>query len=59
LLKIWRYYKKSVSEYFIEQLDELEQSIKSAESDESERKAYDQYERTLQAFIGNIKKNTW
>jgi len=56
IAQIWRYYKKSVSEYFIKQLDELEQSIKSAKSDEAERKAYDQYERTLQAFIGNIKR---
>jgi TP901 family phage tail tape measure protein len=56
IAKIWRYYKKSVSEYFIGQLDELEQSIKSAKTDEAERKAYDQYERTLQSFIGNIKR---
>lgn len=54
---IWKSYKKNVSEYFIKQLDELKRSIEESKSDDEARRAYDEYERTLQAFIGNIKRS--
>ena len=54
---IWRYYKKNVSEYFVNQLDELKNTVNSAKTDEEEMRAMDKYKSVLKRFTGNIKRS--
>jgi len=53
--KIWQFYKKSVGEYFLNRLDELEKEINQEAGTPQGRKAYIEYEQTLEKYLANIR----
>lgn len=54
--RIWQYYKKSVGDYFIAQLDKLSDEINESWDDASARRARDKFDQTVNAYIANIKR---
>ena len=53
--RIWMHYRKSISEYFLKKLDELSKEIQRESGTPEGRKAYIEYERTVEAFLSNIR----
>jgi TP901 family phage tail tape measure protein len=54
---IWKHYRKAVSEYFLKELDRLQEEIESARTEDEARESYAQYEKTLRRFRETIVKN--
>ena len=56
-VRIWKYYRKAVSEYFLNELKVLKQEIDSARTEDEARDFLAQYESTLRRFRETIIKN--
>lgn len=56
-VSIWKHYRKAVSEYFLKELDRLQEEIESARTEDEARESYAQYEKTLRHFRETIVKN--
>jgi hypothetical protein len=53
--KIWMFYKKAVSEYFLKRLDDLKKEIEKEAGTPEGRKAYTEYEQVLEKYLSNIR----
>ena len=53
--KIWMFYKKAVSDYFLKRLDDLKKEIEKESGTPEGRKAYTEYEQALEKYLSNIR----
>jgi len=55
LQKIWQFYKKSISEYFLRRLDALKKTIEQESGAPEGRQAFIEYEQVIEKFLANIR----
>ena len=53
--KIWLFYKKAVSDYFINRLDTLSDFIKKETGTPEAQRAYLEYEQVVESYLANIR----